>query len=402
MKEVIKNTTKRIALVDALRGFALLGILCIHFIEHFELFKQPEFNYLFSAETNKWLNDAVIFLVSGKAYSIFAVMFGFSFFIQLSRKESAGIDFRRTFAWRLLILFIMGLIHSLIYRGDILNIYAFLGLFLLLFYNLKPNSLLLVAILYAIQLPVLYYLLQSIVNPEYRYIENWGGNFFANSEEVYVGGSLIDVVKVNIWEGRYIVWAWTYYTGRFVQLFALFLVGLYLGKVGFFNKPEKHRKLILNAAFIGVLAIGFFHFMLGSLKSTIFTDSQIQLITVLLKSYNNLAYTTVIVAVFMLIYNKLKNGFIMRSLATYGRMSLTNYVSQALFGVVLFYGFGFGLYKYLGAVWSLLIGLIFFSIQVVISNYWMRNYHYGPLEWLWRMLTYRDLKLKFKKYSTTY
>jgi uncharacterized protein len=78
-------------------------------------------------------------------------------------------------------------------------------------------------------------------------------------------------------------------------------------------------------------------------------------------------------------------------------MSLTNYVSQAIVGVILFYGFGVGLYYYLGAIWSLFAGLIFFILQLVISNYWMKHYYYGPLEWLWRALTFMNFNLKFKR-----
>ena len=401
MSKVITYGTNRITLVDALRGIALLGIICIHFIEHFELFQKPEFNFLFSPQVNQWVFDTVMFLVSGKAYSIFAIMFGFSFFIQLNRKEDQGIDFRKTFVWRLLILLIMGLMHSLIYRGDILNIYAFLGLFLVLFYKLNPKTLLIIAFLYAIQLPILYNLIQTIVSPEYQYIENWGGNFFANSEAAYANGSLIDVIKINIWEGRYIVWAWTYYTGRFVQLFALFLIGLYLGKIGFFENVRSYKSAIVKSLVAGVFAIVFCHVILASLDIAFFTDTQKHLLTVLFKSYNNLAYTAVIVSLFILAYLKFGSGRAMTALASYGRMSLTNYVGQALFGVVLFYGFGFGLYKYLGALWSLILGLMVFATQVMISNWWIRKYHYGPLEWLWRALTYRDMKLKFKKYTTT-
>ena len=87
----------------------------------------------------------------------------------------------------------------------------------------------------------------------------------------------------------------------------------------------------------------------------------------------------------------------MKMLAIYGRMSLSNYVFQAIAGVVLFYGFGFGLFKYLGSAWSLIAGIGFFIIQVAISSYWLKRYYYGPLEWLWRALTFMDFNLKFKR-----
>jgi len=70
---------------------------------------------------------------------------------------------------------------------------------------------------------------------------------------------------------------------------------------------------------------------------------------------------------------------------------------NALFGVILFYGFGFGMFKYMGAAWSLIAGAVFFIIQVQISKYWLKKYYYGPLEWLWRAFTFMDFKLKFKR-----
>jgi len=116
MSEVKIVSQNRIQLVDALRGFALLGIVLIHFVEHFELFKDPTVNYFFSPETDQVVFESVFFLISGKAYSLFGIMFGFSFFIQLNKKEINGIDFRKIFAWRLTLLFVMGVIHSLVYR----------------------------------------------------------------------------------------------------------------------------------------------------------------------------------------------------------------------------------------------------------------------------------------------
>ena len=387
----------RIQLVDALRGFALLGIVLIHFIEHFELFKEPVFNYFFSPETNKVVFEFVFFLISGKAYSIFAIMFGFSFFIQLNRKENEGLDFRRTFAWRLTLLFVMGVIHSLVYRGDILHIYALLGFFLIFFYKVNTKMLLVFAILFAVQIPIIYHLVQLFLNPDFTYVKDWGGNYSVNCTEAYAYGSLWDVIKINIWEARYIVWAWTYYSGRFVQLFALFLIGLFLGRIGFFENPVKYKKAIKSVLFFSVSAGVVLYLIISGIGSSDFSETQKMLFNDLIRSYYNLACTSVILTTFTLFCLNVSNSFFMKMLAIYGRMSLSNYVFQAIAGVVLFYGFGFGLFKYLGSAWSLIAGIGFFIIQVAISSYWLKRYYYGPLEWLWRALTFMDFNLKFKR-----
>lgn len=397
MPPVEKSKKNRIQLVDALRGFALLGIVLIHFVEHFELFKQPEFNYFFTPETNGIVFKTIFFLISGKAYSIFAIMFGFSFFIQLNRREKKGEDFRLTFVWRLVLLMLMGVIHSFIYRGDILHIYALLGFFLILFYKVKSKTLLFFAFLFAVQIPIIYHLIESFLDPSFTYVKDWGGNYGANCTEAYAYGSLWDVINVNAWEGRYIVWAWTYYTGRFVQLFSLFLVGLFLGRIGFFENPSKYKIVIKRVLILSIGTGIIFHILMQSIGASSFTGSQKMLFNDLVKSYYNLSCTFVILAIFTLFVLKVKNAVFINNLAVYGRMSLSNYVFQALFGVVFFYGFGFGMFKYMGAAWSLIAGAIFFIIQVRISKYWLKKYYYGPLEWLWRAFTFMDFKLKFKR-----
>jgi len=397
MATIEKTQKNRIQLVDALRGFALLGIVLIHFVEHFELFKQPEFNYFFTPEMNGVVFETIFFLISGKAYSIFAIMFGFSFFIQLNRREQKGEDFRSIFTWRLTLLFIMGILHSFIYRGDILHIYALLGFFLILFYKVNSKTLLFFAFLFAVQIPIFYHLIESFLDPNFTYVKDWGGNYGANCTEAYAFGSLWDVIKVNAWEGRYIVWAWTYYTGRFVQLFSLFLVGLFLGRIGFFENPSKYKIAIKRVLILSVGLGIIFYLLMEWIGGSSFTNSQKMLFNDLLKSYYNLSCTFVILAIFTLFVLKVKNAVFINNLAVYGRMSLSNYVFQAVFGVIFFYRFGFGMFKYMGAAWSLIAGIIFFFIQVRISKYWLKNYYYGPLEWLWRALTFMDFNLKFKR-----
>jgi len=131
------------------------------------------------------------------------------------------------------------------------------------------------------------------------------------------------------------------------------------------------------------------------------TDTQWQLIETLLRSYTNLGYTTAIICIFMLIYIPSKEARWIKWLATYGRMSLTNYVSQAVLGVIVFFDFGFGLYRYLGSTWSLIYGALFFAVQVLISKLWAKHFYYGPLEWIWRALTFFNFNIRMKREANT-
>ena len=105
---------ERILIVDTLRGFALLLIVLIHYVEHFDFFAPPGTSFLFSNETDSRVMQLVLMLISGKAYSIFALLFGISFFIQMDQKEQEGVHFRGTFLWRLTVLFLLGFFIFLI------------------------------------------------------------------------------------------------------------------------------------------------------------------------------------------------------------------------------------------------------------------------------------------------
>lgn len=391
------KTKNRVVVVDALRGFALLGIVLIHFVEHFDFFYPPENNFFFSAETDQKVMDVILFLVSGKAYSIFAITFGFSFFIQLNNKEKQGIDFRRRFAWRLTILFLMGLIHSLIYRGDILHIYALLGIPLLFLYKLNTRVLIAIALLLAIEIPILYHLAMTFLDPSYTFVPHWGGNWFAEAEKVYAHGSLLEVIKINFWKSRYLVYAWTFYTGRAVQLLALFIVGLIIGRKRYFEKIGEYKPQIIKLLIGSILLVLIFHFSSSLVINSELSELQRNLLFTLLKAFSNLAYTSVYISIFILAFLAFQKSKVIDSLAVYGKMSLTNYVSQAIFGVIFFFGFGLGMWRYMGSTWSLLFGVCFFFFQIILSNYWIKRYYYGPLEWFWRALTYFDFNLKMKK-----
>ena len=144
---VIKNN--RITVIDALRGFALLGVILVHMQQHYSIFNfgafepsEPLFPILDTWVT--WLTRNVLM---GRFINIFAFLFGMSFFIQMDRAAKKGIDFRRRFIWRMVILFLIGIIGSAFYSGDILSFYAVFGLGLVFLYPLKNKVLIAIACL---------------------------------------------------------------------------------------------------------------------------------------------------------------------------------------------------------------------------------------------------------------
>jgi len=391
------NSDNRIVLIDALRGFALLGIALIHSVEHFDFFHKPLVNVCFSERVDNILTNTVIFLISGKAYSIFALMFGFSFFIMMNGKEKNGIDFRWNFLWRLTILLCFGFINSLIYKGDILHIYALLGVLLIFLYNTRTNILIWVSVLLAIQIPTLYNLFVSFVYPEFEYVKNFGTGLWQEADKTYATGNFFEVVSFNLWKGRSAVWGWTYYNGRYLQLIALFIIGLILGRKRFFEETIKYKKNLPKTFIISSLTVIFFFVLSEYVIHLDYSNTQKMLLKTLIDSYSDIAFTTAIISSFILIYLRLKELIFFNLLATYGKISLTNYIMQIIIGVIFFYGFGFGMYRYMGATWSLIFVISIFSFQVLISKIWTQYFYYGPLEWLWRALTFLDFSIKFKK-----
>lgn len=386
----------RIEVVDALRGFALMGILLLHSIEHFDFFWNADKNPKIFHAADPVVFRIPFFLFSGKAYSIFSLMFGLSFFIQMDRAAEKGIDFRLRFTWRLILLLVMGYIVSLIYDGQILAMYAIMGLPLIFFYHIDRKILAVLSVLFMLQIPTLINIIRTYIDPAFEYQENDGG-LWGQAFNTYANGSFIDVAKFNAWNGHKALWIWSYYNGRCLQLFGLFLLGLFLGKSRFFDKHTQYKK---QTAIVFFIALGLFlglQILLAQIPNFEFPEARLQLVGRLLESYVDLSLTTVWITSILRLYQHAKMKKPLKGLAYYGRMSLTSYVTQPLIGVPLFYGYGFALYHYFGATLSLLWGIVFLTLQLWFCKFWLRRFYYGPLEWIWRALTFMDFKVRFKK-----
>jgi len=387
---------ERIIIVDVLRGFALLLIVLIHYVEHFDFFKSPQVNFIFSGAIDQEVMKLTFLLISGKAYSIFALLFGLSFFIQMDNKAQKGIDYRSRFLWRMIILLIIGFFHSLIYRGDILHIYALLSFPILLLYKVKTKYLWIITFLLIIQIPMIYNLIQTFVDPNYEYVSPFK-DYFLEGNSVYVSGDFWEVMRYNFWKGRVSVWGWTFNSGRYIQIIALFILGLIIGRKRLFENIDTKFKSLVIVFIVSIVLILLLNNLNDNLKNSDLTELQKGFIDTMITSITNLSATSGVISLITILYIKLKKLYIFKLLSAYGKISLTNYVSQAIFGVILFYNFGFGLYKYLGSTWSVILGAIMFLIQALISKYWNERYRYGPLEWFWRCTTNLDFNLKIKR-----
>jgi len=120
-------SSPRLHVVDALRGFAIISIMLLHNIEHFDWYYLPPNLPDWMIHVDKGIWDTLFFLFGGKSYAIFALLFGLTFFIQSNNQKKKGKDFRVRFAWRLVLLCVFGIFNSCFFQGDILFIYAIIG-----------------------------------------------------------------------------------------------------------------------------------------------------------------------------------------------------------------------------------------------------------------------------------
>ncbi|MDB5256021.1 MAG: hypothetical protein JWM14_716 [Chitinophagaceae bacterium] len=368
----------RIFIVDALRGFALLGILLLHAIEHFDLLLYPPVVAGVLATLDINLSKVLFFIFAGKAYSIFSVLFGLSFYIQMQKQASRGVNFQLRFVWRLVILFVLGYLLSLLYIGEILSAFALLGLLLVLLNRLSNRWLVILAVLFLLQAPTLFLLRISFSQADFIYQQDWSA--WQNVFSTFAKGSFLEVIRFNAYNGHIAKWQFFLNTGRYLQLIGLFILGLLIGRIHYFEHLKKYlpltriTALVSTVLFLAVYIPSFY-------VSDYFNPSQTALITVLCESYSNLFFTILLFTLFILLSVEWNIENKNTLLSSYGKMSLTNYIVQPLIGVPFFYGFGLGMYQYFGVTFSVLFGIAFVVLQLAFSSYWMKRFYYGPFEW---------------------
>lgn len=380
---------ERVLAVDALRGFAVMGIVLLHNIEHFNFYSFPEVSSPFLGSLDKQLWDLLFFLFSGKAYAIFALLFGFTFYLQNHNCERRGEDFRNRYMWRLVLLLGFGFINASFFPGEILVLYALLGFVLVPVRHLSDKVVAWIAFILMLQplewCKVVYALIHPEANPE-QMIFSLG--------DVYpeLGGhSLWEMIKVNFVTGQLasLNWAWCY--GRVFQTASLFMIGMLLGRKGLFRLTDETRTDVMRfwqrVAFYALPSAVLLYFGKEFIYGQITNPFLKATMQTIWNSWYNLAFMLVMVSAFLLLY-WINEGRVQRILVPYGKMSLTDYVSQSIIGSFLYFGYGLGLHQYCGTTYSLLIGIAFFLLQLGFAHWWFRHFRRGPLETLWHRLTW--------------
>lgn len=378
----------RIEIADVLRGFAVLGITLIHFIERFSLNSFPEETCNFLKFTDRVIWDSTFFAFSGKAYCIFALLFGFSFFIQDNSQKQKGKDFRGRFAWRLVLLFFIACINSTLFPGEILVLYALVGYVLIAVCRLSTRTVAIIAIILLLQPIEWIQMVYALINPEYTINAQLDAPYWEMVNTAQKEGSFLEMSKTAIWTGNVANMGWMLLHGRITQTAALFMVGMLIGRRNLLPYSEKNIKLWIKVFVISVVAFFPLYGLTGILPDFINREAVLVPSTLILKSLSNIAFTGILFAGVIIVYYLTKFKSVLHQLAPYGRMSLTNYLSQSLIGAFLFYNWGLGLYQYTGITVCFLIGVVIFFLQFFFCRWWLRSHRQGPLEWLWKKATW--------------
>lgn len=395
MQQTTLTKIPRIEVVDALRGFAVLAIILVHNLEHFIFPVYPD-----PANQPEWLNilDEGVFsvtfsLFAGKAYAIFSLLFGFTFYIQYTNQLRKGKDFGYRFLWRLLLLAGFATLNAAFFpAGDVLLLFCFVGLFLFLVRKWNDKAVLTAAIILLLQPVEWFHYIACLFNPEYT-LPNLGvGAMYNEVAEYTKEGNFWNFIWGNVTLGQKASLFWAIGAGRFLQTAGLFMLGLLIGRNQLFVTSDNNTRFWVKALIISAILFC----PLYQLKVILYDNSDAvmikQTVGVILDMWQKFAFTAVLVASFVLLYQKESFKKLTAGLRFYGKMSLTNYISQSIMGAIIYFPFGLYLAPYCGYTVSLLIGFVLFLLQVSFCKWWLKGHIQGPLEGLWHKLTWINSK----------
>lgn len=370
--------SERAIALDALRGVALFGVLLVNLETIFRVSLFAQFLPNAAGPPESRADHAVARILAigleFKAFTLFSLLFGIGLAAQHERTRGRGVAFASYAARRLGFLLLLGLAHLfLVWDGDVLTLYAVLGILAAPLLGLPTRVLLVLAIallgahLYPLPFPPPFASFSAL------------RNHVLEANRVYATGSFGEALAFRIREVRPVAALLLWTTPR---VLGLFLLGACAWRKGIFRGEQ--RMLVRVAAVIGLGLGGALSWAttasldLGTWRDVVTRSASLVLA---------LGYASAVVVAFE------RPGLrrvqaALRLLAPLGRMALTSYLTQSVVLSVLFYGWGLGLFGRLGEAEAAAIGVAIFVAQAALSAAWLRRYRFGPVEWLWRSITY--------------
>jgi uncharacterized protein len=385
------SLSERILFIDVLRGMALFGIIAANmraFVAPIDIYDRIQ--VLFPGRVDvlaQWFIDAFI---QGKFISIFSFLFGMGFAIQLSRAEARGVRFLSFYPRRLLALALFGLVHGLlIWSGDILLTYALSGAILLLFRNRQQKTLLwwagglfaLPIVVSSVFLGIYFRFHPAWMEPKPTDMQK-----IHNVINIYAHGTFRQIFAQN-----WVEWKQSLpLLGFAVYATGLFLLGMWVWRAGVVQRLDEYLP-VLKRVCAWCLPIGLILSIYVATVKALLPPGHVSLWAwlaqvVWLPGSHILAagYASGLAVLFL--DEKWQRRFL--PFAAVGRTALTNYLMQSVICTLFFYHYTTGLYGRVGPALALVPTVLIYSLQVVISNQWLKQFRFGPMEWLWRGMTY--------------
>jgi uncharacterized protein len=396
----------RIEVIDILRGFALFGVLLVNIT-----LDQPWY-YLFEGTwpgvADRLAVQLIDFFANGKFITLFSFLFGLGFALQMQRAETRQARFLPIYARRLGLLLLIGMVHSILWWGDILLPYALLGFLLLLFRRFSARTILGVALVLMLLNPARTALDAGLrelrlAHPETARAETEEmvreqideRALRKESFRVYSQASFGDVLALRTRElGRRLT-SLQFYLLFLGAVFPVFLLGLYAGRRRIFQNIPQHlpfiRKLFRRTLGLGLVGMSV-DLVFGHLVEHPALPYVTQRVVDVFWVYGTRALSISYACALILLFQRPAWQTRLAPLAAAGRTALSNYLLQTVAYVTLFNSFGFGLYGKVGPLGGVALAFLIFPLQVLLSVWWMRRFRFGPAEWLWRTLTYGKLQ----------
>lgn len=397
---------KRISTIDILRGVAIFGILVVNVTLdvpwHFLLGK------LWPGPAD-WLAKGLIhFLASGKFLNLFSLLFGLSFSLHMGRVEARGIPFLPLYARRLIVLFFIGLAHWLLGWGDIVHFYAVFGFLLLPFRGSASRRLVIAAFICLLIPHAVGVFVTARHEAQLRHPATARQTIRQAAQEVaeektqqeqalrvYSQGSFPEIVAQRAQEFARSEFSLRTWLNVFGLSFSSFLLGLYVGRQRILEDVPGHivfvRRVLWWGLGLGLVGMSvdvvFGHLMKNPAQP--FLTSQV---TSLFWDVGTKALSFFYAAAVVLLAQGETWKDLLAPLAAVGRMALSNYLFQSLIVAIIIYPYGFGLFGRFGPTQGVILAFLIFPLQVLLSVWWIRRFRFGPVEWLWRTLTYGKLQ----------
>ena len=389
---------ERIEVIDILRGFALFGMLLVNM----RVFSGPGelSTHLFTGSADRVASGLIQFFAWDKFLSLFSFLFGLGFALQMGRAKARGSRFAPLYCRRLLGLLLIGLLNGLLLATvEALQAYALLGFLLFFFRHRSPRTILITAfvcLLIPIGRDAVELKLREIrlANPQAaEEIRREDADRAAARRarlEAYSKGTYGEIVahRAKFWKRLYFSLDW--YPGLLGTEFVMFLLGLYAGRRRIFENIPTHLAFIRKMLW-RVLALALVCTSVSYAMSQL-TDPVMPYLTrplqTLLWSVGAPGLSFFYASAIILLAQREAWKSRLAPLARAGRMPLSNYLLQSLVCTTIFYSYGLGLYGQVGPAVGVVLTASIFVLQILLSVWWMQRYRFGPMEWLWRTLTY--------------